>query len=210
MKRPTTWLWLPALGFILFFFANATIISAATATDEMKSTINGVLHIITDTEHKEDQKTRRKLIRDLISQRFSYEEMGMRSLGANWKTISANEQREFVDLFSKLLENSYATKIEEAKEEHVNYKDEKVKGKYAMVKTEIVRNSGKMPVDYKLIRLDAKWKVYDVVIEGVSLIKNYRSQFNRIIHLESYDALKKKIQLRIREIEENKKISGEL
>ena len=210
MKTPTTWLWFPVLGFILLFFTNATIISAATATDEMKSTIDGVLHIITDTAYKKDHKTRRKLIRDLISQRFNYEEMGMRSLGANWKNISASEQREFVGLFSKLLENSYATKIEGAKEERVNYKDEKVKGKYAMVKTEIIRNTGKMPVDYKLIRLDAKWKVYDVVIEGVSLIKNYRSQFNRIIHLESYEALKKKIQLRIREIEENNIISGEL
>ena len=150
------------------------------------------------------------MIRNLIDQRFSYEQMSMRSLGSNWKSISKDEQKEFVVLFSKLLENSYVSKIQSAKEEHVNYKDEKVKGKYAMVRTEVFRNTGPIPVDYKLIRMGTNWKVYDVVIEGVSLVKNYRSQFSRIIHKESYDALKKRIISRISDIETNKEISGDL
>tara|TARA_B100000686_G_scaffold322050_1_gene375377 strand:- start:2854 stop:3489 length:636 start_codon:yes stop_codon:yes gene_type:complete len=195
--------------FLLFFFAPLKA-SSGTATDEMKSTIDGVFRIVTNNAYKQDHKTRRQKIRSLIDQRFSYEQMGMRSMGKNWGSISEEEQKEFINLFSKLLENSYATKIESAKEAHVNYKGEKIKGKYALVKTEIVRNTGPIPVDYKLINLTSKWKVYDVVIEGVSLVKNYRSQFSRIIHQGSYQALKKKIVTRISKIEANKNISGDL
>ena len=211
MKIPVLRLWLLILGFLcLYPFLNFVAASAATATEEIKSTIDGVLQIVTTESYKDDRKIRRKMIRDLIDKRFSYEQMGMRSLGANWNDISKSEQKEFIKLFSKLLENSYATKIESAKQEKVNYKEEKLKGKYAMVKTEITRNGGPVPVDYKLIRIDSKWKVYDIVIEGVSLIKNYRSQFNRIIHQESYDTLKKKIISRINKIEANKKFSDDL
>ena len=145
-----------------------------------------------------------------MSERFSYEQMSMRSLAKNWKNISQNEKREFIQLFRKLLENSYAKKIESARKETVNYKGEVIKGRYAMIKTEIVRNTGPVPVDYKLIQLDGKWKVYDVVIEGLSLVKNYRSQFNQIIYKESYDVLKKKIIARISRIESDQKVSDKL
>ena len=211
MKTPAARCLIPVLGFILFFlFPGGSAVSASQITDQMKATIDGVLHVVTNADYKKDRQTRRRMIRDLIDKRFSFEQMSMRSLAKNWKNISQDEQREFVQLFSKLLENSYVNKIESARDETVDYKDEKVKGQYALIKTEITRKTGPIAVDYKLIQLDDEWKVYDLVIEGVSLVKNYRSQFNRIIHQESYDALKKKIIARIIDIESNQKVSDEL
>ncbi len=210
MKKPASRRRIPVLGFLLLLFSGSVSVSASQVTDQMKATIDGVLHVVTNSDYKNDRTTRRQKIRDLISKRFSYGQMSMRSMGKNWKNISLDEQREFVQLFSKLLENSYAKKIESASDETVDYKDEKIKGRYALIRTEIVRNTGPISVDYKLILLDSEWKVYDVVIQGVSLVNNYRSQFNRIITQESYDALKKKIIARISDIESDQKVSDEL
>ena len=211
MQNPAARSQVPALGFVLFIlFAGPSAVSASQVTDQMKSTIDGVLHLVTNADYKNDRQTQRRMIHDLIDKRFSYEQMSMRSLAKNWKSISQDEQREFVQLFSKLLENSYANKIESASDEKVDYKEEKVKGQYALIKTEIIRSTGSIEVDYKLIQLKDEWKVYDLVIEGVSLVRNYRSQFNRIIHQESYDALKKKIIARISDIESDQKVSDEL
>ena len=108
---------------------------------------------------------------------------------------------EFVNLFSKLLENSYASKLESYSDEVISFRDEIVRGKYALVKTEIIRKDGTIDVNYKLIRENGIWKVFDFLIEGVSMINNYRSQFNRIIKAESYIALKKKMIGKIQGIE---------
>ena len=106
-------------------------------------------------------------------------------------------------MFKSLLENSYASKIENYQDETINYVDEKVKGKYALVKTEIVRKNGTIDVDYKLINENGRWTVYDFVIEEVSLIRNYRSQFSKIIKTESYGALVTKLTKKIKDLESN-------
>ena len=107
-----------------------------------------------------------------------------------------------MELFGKLLENSYASKIESYNDEGIDYVDETIKGKYALVKTKIKRVDGTIDVDYKLIQENGSWRVFDFVIEGVSMIKNYRSQFNRIIKKESFEALKKKMTAKIEGIED--------
>jgi phospholipid transport system substrate-binding protein len=128
--------------------------------------------------------------------------MGKRSLGKkHWKKITPEERKAFVDVFGKLLENSYANKLENYSEEKINYVDEIVKGKYAMVKTEVVRKNGSINVDYKLIESPSEWQVYDIVIEGVSLIKNYRSQFGKVIHNDSFDTLMDKLNAKVKELE---------
>ena len=104
-------------------------------------------------------------------------------------------------LFKKLLENSYATKIENYKDETINYVGEKIKGNYAMVRTQIVRKDGVVDVDYKMLKDGDQWLVYDFVIEGVSLIRNYKSQFSKIISTESYAALVSKLSKKVDELE---------
>jgi phospholipid transport system substrate-binding protein len=127
--------------------------------------------------------------------------MVMRSLAINYKTRTEKEREEFTGLFKRLLENSYASKIENYQDETINYVGEQVKGKYALVKTQIVRNDGTIDVDYKLINEEGRWMVYDFVIEEVSLIRNYRSQFSKIIKTESYDALVSKLSKKIEDLE---------
>jgi len=159
---------------------------------------------VTNPEYKNDRPTRRAKMKNIIFPKFNFLEMGKRSLGKkHWKQISPEERKAFVDLFGKLLENSYANKLEHYSDEKINYVDEIVKGRYAMVKTEVVRKNDTINVDYKLIESPSNWRVYDIVVEGVSLIKNYRSQFGKIIHNDSFDALMEKLNAKVKKLEAN-------
>ena len=111
MKIPATWNYILVQGFILFILIEPTLVYPSQITEQMKSTIDSILNVVTNDNYKNDKKVRRQLIRNLIDQRFSYEQMSMRSLSKNWKNISRSEQREFIQLFSKLLENFYVRKI---------------------------------------------------------------------------------------------------
>ena len=170
-------------------------------TSELKKTIDQVITIVSDPEMKKNPSLRREKLRDTIGVRFNYRQMVMRSLAKNYRERSEKEREEFTALFKKLLENSYASKIENYQDETIKYVKEQVKGKYALVNTEIIRKDGTINVDYKLINEDGKWTVYDFVIEEVSLIRNYRSQFSKIIKTESYAALVSKLSKKIKALE---------
>mgnify|MGYP003299662193 CR=1 FL=1 len=178
-------------------------------TSELKKTIDQVITIVSDPEMKKNPSLRREKLRDTIGVRFNYRQMVMRSLAKNYRERSDKEREEFTALFKKLLENSYASKIENYQDETIKYVKEQVKGKYALVKTEIVRKDGTINVDYKLINEDGKWTVYDFVIEEVSLIRNYRSQFTKIIKTESYGALVSKLSKKIKDLESNQNKDSE-
>ena len=177
-------------------------VSASQITDDLKNTIDEIIKIVTDESLKNDQQARRGKIRRTIAKRFNYRQMVMRSLAKSWNDRTPQEREEFIQLFKKLLENSYARKIESYRDEKINYLNEIIKGNYAQVKTEIVRKDGNIAVDYRLIKeANGDWKVYDFVIEGVSMIRNYRSQFSRIIQKDSYKELVKKLSAKIDELE---------
>ena len=178
-------------------------------TSELKKTIDQVITIVSDPEMKKNPSFRREKLRDTIGVRFNYRQMVMRSLAKNYRERSDKEREEFTALFKKLLENSYASKIENYQDETIKYVKEQVKGKYALVNTEIIRKDGTINVDYKLINEDGKWTVYDFVIEEVSLIRNYRSQFSKIIKTESYGALVSKLSKKIKELESNQNKDSE-
>ncbi|MZG31077.1 MAG: ABC transporter substrate-binding protein [Nitrospinae bacterium] len=185
------------------------VVVASEITDDVKGTIDKVLEIVSDENLKKDPVLRRKKLREVIGLRFNYKQMVMRSLAKNYKNRSDKEREEFTGLFKKLLENSYASKIENYQDETINYVGEKVKGKYAMVQTQIVRKDGVIDVDYKLIKDNGQWLVYDFVIEGVSLIRNYKSQFSKIISTESYASLVSKLSKKIDDLEAKKSTDSE-
>jgi phospholipid transport system substrate-binding protein len=193
-----------SLAMAAFFFVVSSSVSESAqtqVTSDLKATIDKVLDIVKDEKYKADAKNRRKLLREVIDARFSYEQMSMRSLAQDWNDRTPDEKKQFVDLFGKLLESSYASKIESYRDEKINYKDEEIKDGYAMIKTEIVRKSDTIPVDYKLVNVNGKWLIYDFIIEGVSMIRNYRSQFSKIIQKETYSGLVKKLSDKINELE---------
>ncbi|MDP7580632.1 MAG: ABC transporter substrate-binding protein, partial [Nitrospinota bacterium] len=164
--------------------------------------IDSVIDIVSREEFKNDAKKpqRRQLIREVVSKKFSYYEMSRRSLAKHWKKRTPKEKKEFMSLFGKLLENSYANKIESFTDEKIIYIDEKKKGNVALVKTIIQKNNDEIPVNYKLVKLDNDWKIYDFIVEGVSMIKNYRAQFKKIIHKSSYEELVNKLKKKLEKI----------
>ena len=170
---------------------------AGEATDQVKQTIDAVLEILNNKELKkpENRELRTKKIRDVINQRFDFEEMAKRSLALNWSKRTPEEKKEFVALFSDLLENTYIRKIERYENEKVVYLDEKITGEYAVVRTKIVKTQeAEIPVEYRILKKADKWEVYDIIVEGVSLVNNYRSQFSQIIRSSSYEELVKKLK----------------
>ena len=194
------------IGAVLFFFLfilAGEAFALSEITRDLKQTIEKVIEIVSDPEMKKNPKLKRERLRETIGVRFNYTQMVMRSLAKNYKDRTDKEREEFTELFKKLLENSYATKIENYQNETINYLSEKIKGKYALVKTQIVRKDATIDVDYKLINEGGEWTVYDFVIEEVSLIRNYRSQFSKIIKTESYGALVAKLTKKIKALETN-------
>ncbi len=169
---------------------------AGEPTNQVKETVDEVIKILNIEELKKAEKERQKKIRAIIDKRFDFAEMAKRALGIYWKQRTPDEQKEFVSLFSDLLEDTYIRKIEKYQNERVQYTGERMEENYATVKTKIVDPKGgpDTPVDYRIFKQGDKWEVYDIIVEGVSLVNNYRTQFNQIIHSSSYEELVKRLK----------------
>ncbi len=163
----------------------------ADPTVVVKETIDEVMRLVTDEELNKPEKLscRRMLLEEAIGRHFSFSEMAKRSLAAHWKSRSDEERQEFVRLFQSLLSKTYAGKIENYSGEEVRYLKARRKNSYAEVQTKIISPKTEVSLDYRLLLKDDMWWVYDVVVNGVSLVKNYRSQFARILHRSSYEDL---------------------
>ena len=176
---------------------------AGEPLDKIRETVEDVLSILGDEtlQAPERRELRRGKLRQAVQQRFGLEEMARRALGRHWRDLSADQRQEFVALFSDLLERSYIGRIEgTGAGSQVAYARETIADDgFASVLTVITNRLGsQVEVEYRLLRRDGTtpWEVYDIVIEGVSLINNYRTQFNNIIHRTSYDGLVKQLRLK--------------
>ena len=173
---------------------------AGIPTDQIRATVERVLSILKDPKLKLDDATneRRAELRAAIFPRFDFEEMAKRSLGAEWRRRTPDEQSEFVRVFTELLKDSYITSIDSYRGERVIYNRESVDGGYAEVGTAIVTDQGEQfMIDYRLSLAGRDWKVYDVVIENISIVNNYRSQFRRILGKSSFAELLRLIRDKI-------------
>ncbi len=183
----------------LFLWAGPVVqtVWAGGATDAMKASIDELLRVVQDKDLKQPAKTpeRRKLLEQTVSERFDFEEMSLRALGAPWKQLSDQEKKEFVALFRTLLINTYREQIETYSGDGVQYLNERVEKagdkEYAEVRTKIfLSDKSELRLDYKLINKDkTNWRVYDVVIQDIGLISNYQKQFTKIIRASSYQGL---------------------
>ena len=175
----------------------------ASATDDVKRVVDEVVRIVGDPELKKprNEPQRRQALRTSIGGIFDFQEMAQRSLATHWKARTPAERKEFVSLFQTLLENSYSGKIESYRNEKIVYLKETVDGQHAEVRSKVIVPKGdEYALDYRLSQKGGKWMVYDVVIEGVSLVSNYRGQFNRIINGQGYPELVKKLRTKSEEI----------
>lgn len=188
---------------LICFVISGQVSAQDSVIVNVKKTVDEVVRIVTDKELKKPQseKKRRAALRTAISAIFDFEEMTKRAMGANWKGLASADKKEITGLFQSLLENSYANKIESYNNEKIAYLKENVDHDYAEVKSKITTaKHDEYAVDYRLMNKGGEWRVYDVVIEGVSLVSNYRSQFNRIISEKGYKELVKKLQSKSQEI----------
>ena len=201
MVRERLWLSFLVVVFAVILAWNPGVAVASQVTEDVKDTIDKVIEIVGREDLKDNKESRREALREVIDQRFNYHQMVRRALAKNWRGRSDQERREFTGLFKKLLENSYASKLESYSDETINFTDEVIKGKYALVKTEVVRKASTIAVDYKLINGGGVWKIYDFVIEGVSMVRNYRSQFSKIIRKDSYEGLVRKLTDKVNDLE---------
>ena len=170
---------------------------AGVPTDQVHSTVDQVLEILNNPKPASPaaKQERRNRLRQVIYPRFDFAEMARRSLGPSWRQITPSEQQEFVQLFRQLLEESYINNIEAYNGEKILYSGETQEQDYAEVQTKIVTKQGEqIAVDYRLHKVDGDWKVYDVVIENISLVNNYRSQFNRLLAKSSFPELLDRIR----------------
>ena len=180
--------------------------AAASPTSAVKRTIDEVLRILDDKSLQQPSRLmeRRKLLEKVIGARFDYREMAKRTLPTRWKTLTETEQREFVDLFQAFLSSSYADKIEGYAGEQVHYLAERLEGDYAEVRTKLVSEKTEIPIDYRLMGKSDDWFVYDVIADGVSLVKNYRSQFDKIIRESGYPDLVEELRKKSKEAKQPK------
>src|SRR5215831_7122840 len=170
--------------------------TAATATEAMKGSIDQLVRVLEDQElKKEDQATeRRQQLQKIFNDRFSYEEMSKRSLGAHWNSLNEAQRQQFVDLFRQLLARSYTGTIEGYSGERFQYLSEQNEGDYAEVRSKLISRKGEIPINYRLFSKAGQWQVYDIVVDGISMVSNYRAQFTKIIRASSYEDLVQKLQ----------------
>ncbi len=170
-------------------------------TAEIRGAIDRVIAILKrpDLAGKARAAERRDLLRREIKPVFDFDEMSKRSLGPDWRDRTPKEKAEFAELFTQLLENAYLAKIESYRGETIDYVKETIDAPYGVVATRIVTSRGqKIPVDYRVLREGDRWRIYDVVIEGVSLVGNYRSQFGAILRKSTFPEMMGKLRDTIR------------
>jgi phospholipid transport system substrate-binding protein len=188
------------VALVLGLLVSVIIVLPAVAgppSDQLKSQIDRVLKTLDDPELKKEGrgKERRTAVRKIANDIFDFNETARRSLGRHWQARTPAERDEFVQLFSDLLERSYISKVELYGGEKIQYVGDTIDSDQAKVQTKLLTKGGSdIPIEYRMSRKGDRWLVYDVIIEGVSLVANYRTQFNKIIQTSSYQELVKKMK----------------
>jgi phospholipid transport system substrate-binding protein len=177
--------------------------TAGAPTDQLRAQVDKVLKLLDDPALKaaDKAKERRAAVRKVADDIFDFGETAKRSLGRHWAARTPEEREEFVKLFGDLLERSYISKIELYGGEKIQYVGDRIEGDTAAVQSKLLTKTGsEVPIEYRMLRKSDRWLVYDVVIEGVSLVANYRTQFNKIIQTSSFQDLVKKMKTRQEEL----------
>jgi phospholipid transport system substrate-binding protein len=176
------------MALVILILAQSASMIAAAQIETARNGIENLLAVVNAPRTSEDDRDRREKIKKAIHQRFDFAEIAKRSLGSEWRRRTANEQREFVGLFTALAEHAYLAIVDNIDRARL-LKDTTDEG-YAEVKTQIIDNKGtELLVDYRLHQVKRDWKVYDVVVENVSVVNNYRIQFARVLAMHSYAEL---------------------
>ena len=179
------------LALVFTLLASPFAARAGDATEQLRATIDGFVAIINGTPVSElVAHGLPERARILVFARFDFSEMARRSLGSHWASLNGGEQSEFVEGLSQRLLASYGRTVRSNNGDNIQFKNEVREGELVKVATQVVSDSGEeMPIDYRLHDVDGQWRVFDVVIDHVSLVSNYRAQFERVIAKSSVQEL---------------------
>ncbi|MBN1549029.1 MAG: ABC transporter substrate-binding protein [Syntrophaceae bacterium] len=185
---------------IVFFFVQPAL--AETPLETIKINVNKVLEILRDPALKGDavKELKKEKLREVYFEMFDEVELSKRSLSRNWRKLNATQQKEFVHLFHQLLENTYADRILAYKNEKILFdKESQLTPTQAEVSTRVITASAEIPINYRVIQGNDTWRVYDVIIENVSLVQNYRTQFNDILSKNTPEELLEILRKKVKE-----------
>lgn len=199
----TPWVRITLACTVLVALLAARDATAGAPTEQLRAQVDKVLKLLDDSALKapDKAKERRAAVRKVADDIFDFGETAKRSLGRHWAARTPEEREEFVKLFGDLLERSYISKIELYGGEKIQYVGDRIEGDTAAVQSKLLTKTGsEVPIEYRMLRKSDRWLVYDVVIEGVSLVANYRTQFNKIIQTSSFQDLVKKMKTRQEEL----------
>jgi len=183
--------------FLMAALAAAAPIQASTAKETVESQVNKVLKALSEPGFKDKAKDAKIVkIRSIVNEIFDYNELSKRTLGREWAKFNAPQQSEFVKLFSELLEKTYADRLLSYSDEKVVFEKETLlrEGQAEVTSNVLTADGKKIPLDYRLIQKEGNWRVYDVIIEGISLVKNYRDQFRDILAKDSPEEVLKMLR----------------
>ena len=187
--------------FLIVMSVELCAAESSTPKQRVENTVEEVLSIM--RQPTSDLEIRWKRIRELIYKSFDFRDMSQSVLATNWQHATLDQRERFVQYFSEYLEAVYRSKLDGYTDQRIEYGDEVINGDRAVVKTLIVTDTTMIPVDYKMKRKCADWYVYDVMIEGVSLVNNYRNSFSAIVKKDGIEGLLEDVKRRIDEFKKS-------
>lgn len=188
---------LASLVALSLFAPTVSVAETVSPRVEMQRTLDDIIKTVGIYPGDGQKDVRRGKLREIINPKFNFNEMARRSLGTNWNDITPEQQKEFTTVFSELLARTYLSKIETVKPGMVNVESEEVESAKALVKTTVLSKGDTFPIDYKLMLDGGHWQVYDVVIENIGLVANYRNEFSGIIRKEKFAGLMERLHKKI-------------
>lgn len=185
------------LFFLLFFLVSTTLWATPSPTQQVQQIVDSVLDVLNRPDV--DYATKRQEVSGLVQAHINIKSMSQRTLGIHWKKANSEQRDQFAKLFIKVLEMTYLNRIEDYSGGTVDYLKERIKGNKAIIDTQFVSDKLEIPVQYKMVLEQDNWQIYDVVIENVSLVRNYRSSYGEIVSKEGFDGLFARIENKLAE-----------
>ncbi|OKY76662.1 MAG: hypothetical protein BM485_00860 [Desulfobulbaceae bacterium DB1] len=202
-RKNGSWLRLLLTAVLFFmFFSPLPCRAQDEAIDQMRGSIDRILEILRRDVPGEAWEQKKKEIVIIVRQRFDSRELAQRVLAQHWKERTEEQREQFILLFADVLETTYINKLKSYSNEEIVFKKQIVNGDKAAVYSEILRKDQEIPIDYRLLKNSNEWRIYDIIIEGVSLVQNYRKQFDQIIKKEKYEGLILRMEEKIKENQE--------
>jgi phospholipid transport system substrate-binding protein len=175
-------------------------------TEQLRPFVAQILQVLSDPVVEESAEGKVDRVMEVAKEGFDFREMSKRVLGRHWKKLSSEEQEQFVELFTELLKYAYVSQMDNYTSQKVEYGKQRIRGKRAEVQTVLVDGAREISVSYIMMLRGEQWKVYDVVVEGVSLIRNYLEQFQEILGKDDFGSLTQQLETKIVEFQKSETV----